>query len=135
MDVYPAVKRLAKTVGYDFTFPAVYTRRSAHIAYPEVQLVALVIVVAKHFYPFDDHKQTPRSAVEPTSLIIDWKSWNAAQEKFELQTAPGTKIGSQRAVELKEQDVFQLSASELDDYMDWYQQTWVETSRRFTKGI
>ncbi len=72
--------------------------------------------------------------MEPSALVMYWTSWKTVQEEFDEATSPGTKIGTKKVVEITEKDVFQMGPSEMEDYMDCYQKTWLETDRRFAKG-
>ena len=41
-------------------------------------------------------------------------------------------VSRSKNVDVQETDIFSLSGSQLDDYLDWYEDTWVEESRVYT---
>jgi RNA polymerase I-specific transcription initiation factor RRN7 len=134
VDVYPVAQQLGKIVGFDYNFPDAYSRRTPGLAYPEARLLSLLVVAVKLCHPFDGVERTPRSVTEPAAFSIDWDKWKDIHEKFDKEQRHDAKIGKQNAAEVTESNVFDMNGDELDKYMDWYQNTWLETGRRFTKG-
>ena len=128
LEVYPAVKRLNMITNFDFS-PATLskTRRNA-LSLPEAQLMSLLIVVVKLFYPFDSEslKRYPQSLNEPAAQRIDWTAWIEVQKKLEDRGCEDGKLKRGKDIEVEDKDVFNMSSKQLDRYMDWYQETWIK---------
>ena len=139
LDVYPITKKLASLVNYDFTYSATTRGRKQVISFPEAQLISLLIVSVKLSYPFDkDKKQYPRDMTEPAAQRLDWMLWlsdfhqsqgtSSDLPKSALDNLQNgiTPMSRRREIDITDQDVFGMNESQLDEYMDWYQRTWVK---------
>jgi RNA polymerase I-specific transcription initiation factor RRN7 len=131
LEVYPAVTKLARLLGYTFTYPLELTNKRAQITdIPEAQIVSLIIVSVKLFYPFDDVRRYPSTATEPAAAVIDWDAWKDATSKFRKTLEVPDKMKAEELMAVKEKDVFSMSGSQMDQYLDWYQRTWTDESVR-----
>ncbi|KAL1881723.1 hypothetical protein Plec18167_003322 [Paecilomyces lecythidis] len=77
-------------------------------------------------FPFDDVERYPESTKEPASQRLDWKNWLEAQKQFEALTNEGGRIGKGNELLVNEKDVFDMTALQLDEYMDWYEKSWLD---------
>jgi RNA polymerase I-specific transcription initiation factor RRN7 len=131
LEVYPVAKQLNHIVAFDFLFTSSGKRRRKAISYPEAQLMCLVVVATKLLFPFNSNavERNPRDASEPAILSIDWSAW--ANEREGRSTSEQAKDSFQDGMEInvKDKDVFDMSSQQLDQYMDWYQRTWVKLDR------
>lgn len=97
--------------------------------------MALVIVAVKLYHPFDT---LDRYAASPTNLgifQIDWQVWCSHHQQYANRETSDGKLGRGNEMRIKEQDVFRMSEAQLDEYLDWYEKTWVnEPARRPRKG-
>lgn len=132
MEVFPAVTRLGKLLGHTYDFPRSQNKRVMANLFPEVRLVALLVVVTKLFYPFDGIKRYPVSLKDPPSQIIDWEEWVMSQRNFDDRGKQGGKLGRGNEFNVKEGDVFQMTPEQLDEYMDWYEKYWVVSKGTLT---
>ncbi|EBA27336.1 RNA polymerase I specific transcription initiation factor Rrn7, putative [Aspergillus fumigatus A1163] len=131
VDVYPAVKRLQSLVGFRFEFPTTVPGRSRPLHLPEVQLITLIVISTKLFFPFDDIKRYPVSTREPSAQVLDWKLWGQVQRHFDRRETAGGRIGKGNEILVTEKDVFDMTPAQLDEYMDWYETSWLDHSREF----
>lgn len=129
VDVYPAVKRLQSLVGFTFEFPTTVSGRSRPLHLPEVQLITLIVISTKLFFPFDDIKRYPVSTREPSAQVLDWKLWGQVQRHFDRRETAGGRIGKGNEILVTEKDVFDMTPAQLDEYMDWYETSWLDHSR------
>jgi len=120
VEIYPAVQRLAKLLGVDFTYNTNVRCRGILIP-PETTIAALIIVATKLCQPFDDIQRIPEHESDPGLLAIDWKEWNKIMAETELE---GLRRGE--AVGVTDMDVLKMTGEKMDDYMDWYQRTWID---------
>ncbi|KAK5086933.1 Meiotic Sister-Chromatid recombination aldehyde dehydrogenase [Lithohypha guttulata] len=131
IEVYPAVRQIAGLIGYSFAYELPQqeeddtrdgktqrTRRSP-VAMAEVQLASLLLVATKMLFPFDT--ESPGNA----SLRLDWTAWLRIQKpsapEHHAQSKPSIESG--KHIELHDRDINNMTAEQLDDYMDWYQRT------------
>ena len=129
LDVFPAVQGLAQMTRSDFRYSTKKeTRRKQSSAYPELQLMSLLIIAVKLLYPFDGVQGRPRSIHEPTTHQMDWMSWNRHQQGSSMRL-PGTSLARRSEISVRDTDVFKMNQQELDSYMNWYQKTWVREPR------
>jgi RNA polymerase I-specific transcription initiation factor RRN7 len=94
-----------------------------------VQLIVLIIIATKLHYPFDDLKRYPSSNKEPAALTMDWTRWEQAQTSFNHDSHFGKNIEKEAAILVKDKDVMHMSTDQLDHYMDWYADNWLDSSR------
>ncbi len=125
VDIYFAVRQLSQLLNYSFAFLPSQSRH--HItANPEIQLISLVIIVAKLLRPFDSIERYPRLATEPTVLDIDWDYWRTSVGCNLGFDYSGGHLGPEKAINIKEKDVMDMSGSQIDDYLDWYEKTYTD---------
>jgi RNA polymerase I-specific transcription initiation factor RRN7 len=127
LEIYQAAKTLNQIVAFDFKFDTTRSRRKA-ISLPEAQLMSLIIVAVKLLFPFDSDtiERYPRSLNEPGAQQLDWISWVEAQKRFD-NSGKDNELQRGQEVEVKDSDIFKMSETQLDQYMDWYQRTWAKT--------
>ncbi|KAL9581434.1 MAG: hypothetical protein Q9212_003898 [Teloschistes hypoglaucus] len=128
LDMFVAVRRLAKLLQIDFSFPVArpYYRISSA---PEVALMALLVITVKLYHPFDSIDRHPRSLTEPGTLGIDWNRWSEVQKDYDARDTAGGELGRGNEIKVTETDVFNLSGDQVDEYLDWFEKTWVDEER------
>ncbi len=129
VDVYPVIDRLAPLISYNFSFPTSGNRYRIS-SLPEPQLISLLIVAVKLYYPFDSITRYPRTSSEPAALNIDWKAWAATQEEHVARIQVGRELKKGKEMEIGEHDVFDMSGGQIDEYLDWYEKTWIDEEAR-----
>jgi RNA polymerase I-specific transcription initiation factor RRN7 len=132
IEVYAATQRLAQLLGIDFTLQlGGKTDSNRVLRYAEVQLMSLLIVSTKLFFPIDDIDRHPVSANDLSALKMDWPEWvatqSAVQDRDEASihnsknnTSPDMTFPE--AFKISESDCLAMGDAELDRYMDWYQE-------------
>jgi RNA polymerase I-specific transcription initiation factor RRN7 len=120
VNVYAAAHRLGKLLSFDYQYPAKLMRLSFAF-YPEVQVIALIMIATKLCYPFDNIPRLPETFDDPATIKLDWSKW---QEIVRDPAVEGFSKGEQAKVEDK--DVLSMSEKKLDEYLDWYQRTWID---------
>jgi RNA polymerase I-specific transcription initiation factor RRN7 len=128
LEVYPVAKQLNDIVAFDFMFTNSGERRRKAISYPEAQLMCLVVVATKLLFPFNSNavKRNPREASEPAILSIDWSAWVDGREGRSAAEKVNDSLQNGMEINVKDKDIFDMSSQQLDQYMDWYQRTWVK---------
>lgn len=96
---------------------------------PETQLVTLIVIATKLFFPFDEIRRHPESANEPTTQVIDWTVWEQAQRHFENREAAAGHLEKGKEILTGESDVLGMTTTQMDEYMDWYENSWLISSR------
>ena len=98
-----------------------------HLIYlPEVQLISLVIVVTKLFYPLDNVKRYAYSWDNPSAQVMDWEKWMEAQKLFDERGRSGDTLAKGGEISVDERDALHLTSQQLDDYMDWYEKMFLD---------
>ncbi|CZR62368.1 related to polymerase I core factor (CF) subunit [Phialocephala subalpina] len=123
VEICPAVRRLAELLGIDFSWPPTNKRAKSLSAYPEIQMISLIVIATKLSHPFDDIPRIPESDSEPTTVRIDWPKWVRTMAEL---PARGLKRGEE--IRATDADVANMNARKMDDYLDWYQRTWIDDS-------
>lgn len=126
--MFPAVRRIAKLLDIDFAFPQARPRQRMS-SMPEVELVALLVIAVKLYYPFDSIDRHPRSATDPGVLTLDWDYWCKAQREYDSRETADGQLGRGNEIKVEEKDVFDLSSEQMDEYLDWFENTWVDEER------
>jgi len=143
IEVYAATQRLARILDIDFTLQLGGKESSSRVLrYPEVQLMSLLIVSTKLFFPIDDIERHPVSANDLSALRMDWTEWAAAQGPLADDGGDGSDIVQNskldatpdltfpEAFKISESDCLSMGDEELDRYMDWYQDNLASESIR-----
>ncbi|PLN84478.1 RNA polymerase I-specific transcription initiation factor Rrn7 [Aspergillus taichungensis] len=129
IEIYTGVHRLNTITRFPFAFPERVTGRVTALHLPEVQLATLIVISTKLFFPFDDIKRYPQSTREPSSQVVNWELWAQVQRHFDARETSGGRIGKGKEVLVNDNDVFNMSPAQLDEYMDWYENSWLDVSR------
>jgi len=120
LDVYAAARRMGKLLEIDFSFPST-TGRHIAASSPEVQIISLIVIATKLSHPFDDIVRVPEKITDPAVLTVDWGFWRDAIAE---ETPKGLRKGDE--INIAENDVFAMKPAEMDQYLDWYQRTWID---------
>ena len=130
LDVYMGMTRLMEKLDFALEYPKDISKRLDVIALPEAQLAAMVIIATKLLYPFDEFYRYPTTPAEPAATLFSWEIWsqtlsNSAEASQSAAAAPA-KLSFEQAMKIEDKDVFAMSEKELDNYLDFYEQTWME---------
>lgn len=121
LDLYPAALKVGECVGCTFTFPSAPQNYKFMADYPELQILCILILTVKLVHPFDGTARSPYSDNEAASLRVDWRKWNRARSRGEM-----TQVQRNEAlVNSTEGDVTEMDGDEMDEYLDWFQATWI----------
>ena len=125
LEVYPGVTKLAKLLGFRFGF-CTESKRTSILDLPEARLMALLVCCVKVLYPFDDVRRAPRTATEPASVAMDWAVWcHAMNEPAQLPDEPRA-MSAGEMMRLTNDDILQLRDVNLDQYLAWFEETWLD---------
>ena len=129
LEVYAAVKHLNGIVGFKFEYPELVGTRRRAISYPEAQLMSLVVIATKLLFPFNSDlmRRNPRNAIEQEMASIDWGTWAEGPKALKDVGRSKDSLNDGTEINIKDTDVFEMSSSQLDQYMNWYQRTWSKT--------
>jgi RNA polymerase I-specific transcription initiation factor RRN7 len=105
----------------DFSFPTPQKRYHGIIAYPEVRLMSLIVIATKLSQPFDNIPRDHESDSDPTSVKIDWGKWRQI-----MAEPPSDRLRRGEEIKVTDLDVFGMNDKKLDNYLDWYQRTWID---------
>ena len=150
IEVYAATQRLARLLGVDFTLHlGGKTSSNRVLRYPEVRLMALLVVSTKLFFPIDDIDRHPLSANDLSVLQMDWPAWVASHSSKKLSHSGDDSDDSNsnddnsrdkpktthsmtfpEGFEISESDCLAMGDTELDRYLDWYEENLASESVR-----
>lgn len=129
MEIYRIVRRLQQIIKFRLRFSSKKKWTLKAENYPEAQLVGLIVVATKLIFPFSIAKGFPSVPTEPAAQLIDWNLWRAAQKQFEsLDNLPG-RLSKGQEIKVNEGNVFHMTEGQLDDYLDWYQDMWLDQKK------
>jgi RNA polymerase I-specific transcription initiation factor RRN7 len=129
VDIYPATKTLQTLLGFTLEYPSRAAGKRKHLDMPELQLATLVVIATKLLFPFDGLQRHPTSTQEPAAQAINWKGWAESQQRFDKRDAEAGRIGKGKEIFVIDQDVWAMNTKQLDEYMDWYESSWLDTSK------
>lgn len=101
---------------------------------PEVQLMCLLVIAVKLYHPFDGLIRHVRSLADSAALTIDWEVWVDSQRSCKMHAASGAHLERGSEIYVTEKDVMNMTGEQLDEYMDWYERTFVDESRAEEKA-
>ena len=70
-----------------------------------------------------------RSLTDSAALTVDWAVWVDAQNSHNVRVADEPHLERGCEISLTEKDVMSMQGEQLDEYMDWYERTYVDDSR------
>ncbi|KAK3063151.1 hypothetical protein LTS18_002630, partial [Coniosporium uncinatum] len=124
LEVYPATKRLMNII------PAGRSgekgKRLNLLEHPEVYLSSLLVVAVKLLFPFDTLKRYPRTSKEFAATAMDWEHWGQTIASPPHSHSDREKASYRSAMSVSEKDVMDMSTSQLDSYLDFFGQTFIE---------
>ncbi|EME47752.1 hypothetical protein DOTSEDRAFT_69632 [Dothistroma septosporum NZE10] len=121
LEIYLATQRLARVLCTDFGYmldAQAWTNMS--LRYPEIRLMALVIVTTKLLLPFDDRKRYARSAADLSVLNMDWKLWAESQDHADVPDGDrgrGNALTFAEAFTMTESQSLDLAEDRLAQYL------------------
>lgn len=136
IEVYAATQRLARILGLDYTLELGRNLRTTRVLrYPEVRLMALLVVSTKLFFPIDDIHRHPVSATDLSGLEMNWTAWVDAHSSTQASQSGGDSNNNNNEVNTRmprmtfpeafgtsESDCLAMSDEGLDRYLDWYEE-------------
>ena len=132
INVFRVVRSLAALLSIDFSFPGPGKQQRASTP-PEVCLLCLLIVSVKLHHPFDNLPRSAASVDDPAIMKINWSKWIDAQKDHESRIRAGSYLARGSELQTKEEDVMKMSGEQMDDYLNWYERTWIDEERAQTK--
>ncbi|KGO74822.1 hypothetical protein PITC_031000 [Penicillium italicum] len=130
IEVYDATRILQDLLGFTLQYPTTSQHgRNSALHLPDLQLMVLIVISTKLLFPIDDLKRYPSTAKEPAAQVMDWTLWARTQKNFHHDQPFGGRIEKKTALQITDQDVLNMTSAQLDHYMDWYESTWLDTSR------
>lgn len=126
---------MARLLDINFTFPVPRSRQRIS-SFPEIALIALLVVAVKMYYPFDATERNPRSINDLGLLAVDWDCWCKAHRIQNFGFPSDDKLKRGDEITVKEEDIFKLSGDQIDNYLDWFEKTWIdeERARKWPRG-
>ncbi|CAI7621081.1 unnamed protein product [Penicillium glandicola] len=131
IEIYDATRILQDLIGFTLKYPTTTSydgRKTGHLL-PDLQLMVLIVISTKLLFPIDDLKRYPTTAKEPAAQVMDWALWARTQNDLDHDRRFGGKIAKKTAIQITDQDVLNMTPAQLDDYMDWYESSWLDTSK------
>ncbi|CDM26542.1 hypothetical protein DTO006G1_3297 [Penicillium roqueforti] len=131
IEIYDTTMILQDLLGFTLQYPTTSSSdgRKTALLLPDLQLMVLIIISTKLLFPIDDLKRYPSTDQEPAVQVMDWALWARSQNHFDRDRGFGGNIGKKTAIQITDQDVLNMTSAQLDDYMDWYQSSWLDTSK------
>lgn len=129
VELYIVVRRLASLLAANFTFPRPGSRQRKS-SLPEIQLISLLVIAVKIYHPFDSKPRYARTLTGFGTLLIDWDVWCKSQTDYASRHVSAGRLGRGHEINVNENDVMTMSGEQLDEYLDWYEKTWVREEPR-----
>ena len=126
--LFPTVQNMAALIDIDFSFPAP-GRYISTSASPETSLISLLVIAVKFYHPFDSRQRYVLSLNDCAALQINWSQWTEALKEHESRLHARTHLARGTEMHVDEEDAMQMSDGQLDDYLDWYERTWIDEDR------
>lgn len=127
-NLFQTVQHMAALLAIDFKFQESgrYVWASSS---PETSLVSLLVIAVKLYHPFDNLRRSVLSLNDSAALQIDWSKWTEAFCNHRLRIHAGSHLVRGTEMHVTEEDAMRMSNEQLDDYLDWYERTWIDEDR------
>ena len=126
--LHPITLHLANLLSISFAFPSP-GRRQRTSSLPELQIISLLIIATKLYHPFDGLPRHVPSLADPAALSIDWPSWVQAQKAHDASSTDEGHLQRGTEINVTEIDAMKMSGQQLDEYMDYYERTFIDPDR------
>ena len=83
----------------------------------------------KLYHPFDESTRHVRSLADSAALTVDWAVWADTQSSHNVRVADEPHLERGSEISVTEKDVMSMQGEQLDEYLDWYERTYVDDSR------
>lgn len=123
LEIFIAAQRLGTLLDLDYSYNLdAKAGTNQSLRYPEIRLMALVVITTKLLFPFDDMRRYPESANDLNVLRMDWNLWAALQNNETTVSSdepPSRKLTFTDAFSMTQPDSMNLCEDSLDEYLDW----------------
>ena len=128
--LYPITFSIANLLNLDFTFPSPNRQQRISLL-PEITLISLLVIATKLYHPFNETiiPRHARSLADPAALRLDWSAWTSAHEAHNVRLAPGGHLPRGTEIHVTEKDIMSMTGDQMDDYLDFYERTFVDEER------
>ena len=126
--LHPKTLQISQLLSTTFAFPLPGFRQQTS-SLPEIQLICLLIIAVKLYHPFDGFTRHVRSLADSAALTIDWAAWVDVQSSRNVHAIGDAHLERGREINITEMDVMNMAGEQLDEYMDWYESTFIDESR------
>lgn len=92
-------------------------------------MICLLIIAVKLYHPFDGLTRHVGSLADSAALTVDWTTWVDAQSSHNVHTTGEAHLKRGSEINVTERDVMDMTGEQLDEYMDWYESTFVDEIR------
>ena len=131
--LHPQTLKISRLLSLEFAFPLPGHRQQTS-SLPEIQLMCLLIIAVKLYHPFDGLPRHARSLADPAALTIDWAAWVDIQSSHGVHISDESHLKRGSEIKVNEKDVMNMTGKEMDEYMDWYERTFVDEVRAEEKA-
>ena len=128
ISLYPVVRRMAALLSIDFSFSRPGQRQQASSS-PELLLMSLLIIAVKLHHPFDNLSRSVASLKDAAVLKMNWSKWTEAYRDHKSRIQAGEHLVRGSEFYISEDDALEMSGEQVDDYLDWYERTWIDEDR------
>lgn len=128
ISLFPTVQNMAGLIDIDFHFPAP-GRYISTSSSPETSLISLLVIAVKFYHPFDSRQRYVLSLNDCAAVQINWSQWTEALNEHKSRLHARTHLARGTEMHVDEEDAMQMSDGQLDDYLDWYERTWIDEDR------
>ncbi|KXT04514.1 hypothetical protein AC578_8631 [Pseudocercospora eumusae] len=129
LEIYVTTQRLARLLEINFAYNVVAkARANMSMRFPEIRLMALIVIATKLLFPFDDKKRYPKNTEDLAAMRLDWDIWckvlaqqhDHDKRKGQARGGPD-QLSFRDAFSMNEADSLSLADERLDQYLDWYE--------------
>lgn len=130
LELYDTTTNLAQILEYSFVYSEGLKGKLEVRRLPEAQLVSCLVVGIKLLYPFDGQRRYPKTMLEPATTTMDWDQWQKHITSSRVQwTDDPLKYSTEELLNMAEKDVLSMSGRQLDQYLDFYHENFIDTER------
>ena len=132
--LHPSTLAIATMLNIDFNFPRPNRRQRASTL-PELTLISLLVIATKLYHPFNNATR-PRHATsltDPAIMTINWPAWVKAHDAHHARLNPADHLPRGTELNVTEEHAMSMTGQQLDEYMDFYERTFIDEERAETK--
>jgi RNA polymerase I-specific transcription initiation factor RRN7 len=119
LQTFVGAQRLVSLLDLEIEFDISKKSNRSLLRYPEVLLMALLVVTTKLLFPMDSRRFKVNTETDLSALPLDWDAWAKHHDARAGDQTKRANLSFAEAFSASETDCLKMADEKLDTYLDW----------------